>query len=451
MLQPEMRRLLKERAKGRKHSEATKLKIRETARATRGGVGAAKRAKKLPVPFTFPPEVVADLNDKVQRQLETSFKKMGDSERLMVREKRPMADETKAKLSAKIKELWSDPQYRTKVAEGIEQRAMRVSRARSRDQSRSPESSQADADPLLPLVSTKVKREPTTSARLKSPKRRARVKTSSCDSNDDNRDVAVFDEIDASEIFIDPESLEGITKEDLGIYGSHGPGRVDTGSSCNDPVMTDADSDDAKSRVVPDNALREHTDLLTSLANAGHAQHLDEPPYMDVSRNHGGFGGGLNAEVQAPNIDPLDVAHANDAGHAFARGTSVSGYRQDSDSARRGEVLDFFDDPAHPISSSATEPSPFVSVGSAVDEDRISPAASPNFDFSSGGEHLMAQNTGSGYVRDNLSLNYADENFGGLDIYNEAGTSFENALRAGPSVDFDRQSGQLAKNPGKGK
>lgn len=438
MLQPEMRRLLKERAKGRKHSEATKLKIRETARASRGSSSTARKPKKQPVPFTFPPEVVADLNDKVQHQLETSYK-LGDSERLMVREKRPMPDETKAKLSASIKKLWSDPDYRTKVAEGIEQRAQRLGKPSS--------DSQSDTDRSPSRAATRIKREFSAAVRSQSPRRRLRGRgaTLQLDISDDN-DI-VYNDDNAAEVFLDPASLDGITREDLGLHVPQEEGKVETGPGARHYTVNDREIDDIRSRLVPDSAMYDHHDLLTSLARASRSQHLSEPVYGEMTDVHPSF---EEMDFTPSHIDPLGRPESGNTAPEYPRDGPQPSYRGEWS---RSDGDRFFDESSGEFASPGHHESLFVPLGSAADDHSVPGSSDVNaeFQFQSGGEHIIGQTSGSGDGAEQLPLHYVDDNFEGLDIYDDGSTSLENALKSGQISDFGRHSGQFAKNQGKGK
>lgn len=221
MLKPEMRQILQQRARGRRHSEATKLKIRETARLTRGTAKSTMRpSKKTPVPYAFSPHVVKRLNDCIAKQIEHSFEQdtHGDGQRYIITEKRVMSKETRQKLSRRIKELWNDPDYRSRVASGVEERCKRL--AENKAQISDAETKSAEIEPAEVMEShSPTKRRPRRNAKKKDddteqakPARKQRVGKASANNAD---------------IVLDSDSLQGWTKEDLGIIGAHGAGLID--------------------------------------------------------------------------------------------------------------------------------------------------------------------------------------------------------------------------------
>lgn len=142
MSHPETRARLKNVATGRKHTPATKRKIASAcvrSRAVRAGPlgdgsdlsegerpivlgSAVYRAKRRThVPFDWGSETVITINQRIHnRATEDDFKglgehRVGDGERT----RRPMSAATRAKLSARIKELWADPEYRERVSSGV--------------------------------------------------------------------------------------------------------------------------------------------------------------------------------------------------------------------------------------------------------------------------------------------------------------------------------------------
>lgn len=142
MNHPDTRTRLKQVATGRKHTPATRRKIasacirsravRDTPQSDSESEGGERpiifgnrmhRTKKeAHVPFEWAPDTIATINERIHtRASATDFSMPGskglksNSERV----RRPMSAETRAKLSARIKELWADPDYRERVSVGV--------------------------------------------------------------------------------------------------------------------------------------------------------------------------------------------------------------------------------------------------------------------------------------------------------------------------------------------
>ena len=392
MLQPAMRRLLKERAKGRKHSEATKLKIRETARASRGGITAIRKQKRQPVPFSFPESVVADLNAKVQHQLEKSYT-LSESQHLVVREKRPMLEETKAKLSARIKELWSDPDYRNKVAEGIESRAQRVGRTTS--QPSSPRASRASSP--RPAKPKKEPRPP------KSPRRRSRPKPRKVAPKD--KKSAYHDDIDSSEIFLEPESLDGITKEDLGLFVPLSEGQINVTAAKEQAFAnTSAASPDA---LFSDISLQDPHGLFDSPAHAERALGCESSDVIDSFNDEHGCSK-LESEIAIKQPYLFDPALPNSSLEDLALPSTEAAYPYE---ATRPQFLGLLDMP----SPSGTVPiaalAPYPSVGQTVYPEWTSPEIQFNTDLAHFDEdQVMSHEVRATSVPDELFCRSVDSN-----------------------------------------
>lgn len=249
MLRPELRQILKQRAIGRRHSEETKLKIRHTARLVRGGMRPNKVPKRA-VPFAFGPTVIKNINRTIDEQMGKAYTMDDTTQKLLVQSKRPMSEQAKQKLSKRIKEMWSDPAYRSKVSTGIEAH-----------QKKRREEKGVNETGLDQLSAQFVQRASQRFLRTASPGKRARVskaKTWSAQatgvsnsiivqnklkqeiSNDkaDKNSIDIFDN-DNSDMILPASDLNGLTKEDLGLEGFHGEGLIPgyDDSSIND--MTD--------------------------------------------------------------------------------------------------------------------------------------------------------------------------------------------------------------------
>lgn len=227
MRRPEVREILKQRASGRKHTEETKLKIRRTSRLHRGSTQ-LRRKPKGPVPFMFSPETVQQINSEIDKDVQQIFVEGKPSPNYSFTMKKPMAESTKQKLRDRIKQLWKDPEYREKVSSGV---AARMKKARE-------ERGIFDDDDDSGDNGHSRKRSPKT---LSAPKKRGRParqrKTESKIVNrvddDEDGDLEYLDdeeeeefEDEGREIFLAPNELSGLTKEDLGLVGSHAAGPV---------------------------------------------------------------------------------------------------------------------------------------------------------------------------------------------------------------------------------
>lgn len=244
MLRPEMRQKLQARARGRKHSEATKLKIRQTSRLVRGaGCLIKRRQKKRPVPFVFHPDAVQQINQNVTMQIEASFARedAASSSKYLAQGKRIMSEQTKAKLSRRIKEMWDDPDYRTRVAMGVKERNTRLLSEKSvasSEQGQDGENSFPNFDPsdIDPASSSASSLVDTCEEKKKTTKKRARVRKPKVIPTTLYEDILREEEpysgksIVPRDIVLDVNELQGWTKEDLGIVGMHGAGRIDRGT-----------------------------------------------------------------------------------------------------------------------------------------------------------------------------------------------------------------------------
>lgn len=282
MLRPELREVLKQRALGRRHSEQTKLKIRHSARLLRAANGKAtssrSRQRKEPVPFVFDSVTVQNLNKRIHEQVEVQSPK--EEGQLSLSPKRPMSDATKKKLSEKIKQMWDDPSYRSRVTSGIEahmrklqesktcvpvedieddfldaKRRAAKKRVRSASKTRSSLSTLADSSLTSKALEERGEayKPPSLIEEAEEeirPTRRARGESEFLSMSND--------------------ALKGLTKEDLGIFGSHDegviPGFDDAGSEMNDsfnpnsgPSNGASGSGDVTSFSQKDNVHPSHT------------------------------------------------------------------------------------------------------------------------------------------------------------------------------------------------
>ncbi len=120
MKSPQVREKLRAQATGRKHSEETKRKIRNSSRFLHGNAsGAAPRRPRNPVPFRFSRDLVAALDSRITKRYREEFID-GPNGSHTGRLRRPMSESTKKKLSSRIKEMWTSPDYRERVLNGIE-------------------------------------------------------------------------------------------------------------------------------------------------------------------------------------------------------------------------------------------------------------------------------------------------------------------------------------------
>lgn len=366
-----------------------------------------RKPKKRPVPFVFDPETVAELNQRVQSALQEDFKPASDgTAKLVPKERRPMAEETKEKLSRRIKAMWADPGYRARVVDGIEQRARRMV------MSPSPERVTKAKEELVEVRATSNKKP------VKSPKRRARVKPDVVCYDEEEED---FEADSAAELFLGQDALLGFTKEDLGIFGSHVAGPVEVGSAANRskkvqeagashetlategaltassiPVssmeeLSNASSaqshgrsrtrsteggtvDTAPVDSVINKAQRERDDLLASLSEAGQLPSLENDAFIDLSDMQDELGTDeLSYELRNIPVDPLDPP--------------ASSARQELPNVDEGEEDDnfgFLESNINLLSGSGTDiGSTFVSLPPGGDDAVPSTIPTPDFDMSS--------------------------------------------------------------------
>lgn len=156
------RQLMKEASVGRRHTKATRMKIASSCARTYArkvaNIGpvepelplselverinirsnARSNRRKHVVPFDYSSNAVSDLSQVIHERMisYTSGEKASDADGQgmpaeFVRPKRVMPESTKAKLSKRIKELWSDKEYREKVAEGVAKRQLSNSGTRN--------------------------------------------------------------------------------------------------------------------------------------------------------------------------------------------------------------------------------------------------------------------------------------------------------------------------------
>lgn len=464
MLKPQMRQMLKERAKGRKHSEATKLKIRETARAARGFAKQKRKPKRTPVPFEFTPHVVAQLNERVQSTLDTEFQKASDDpDKLIVREKGPMPVKTREKLSQRIREMWNDPSYRMRVAEGIEQRQLRLACLNQESEPRK----------FGSLEKRRLERD---GFGGKSPKRRARTlkpmeqilrvtvntataETSNAIKNEEEpegdtlaQEMDGFEERDVDEVcdedndegdtyrarvngdtaFLDFGSLDGLSKEDLGIFGSHGAGKVESGIEGSLGQGEGEVEREGRSRSISGSSSKKETgdvwastdDLLKSLRDAGQLPPLDGEPFV------GSIPGGSSPfESVTPSLDTMDLREPGMGPYDHMR-------ERWND---RDDELGFLGVPVDLLSPSTADiSSPFFSVASTIEDDRITENRSDALDSKGGGD-LTGNSGGDDFLSDKFSLHFVDDNFGDLGIYDDVGQSLDPIVKSSFVVGRDDQ------------
>lgn len=120
MKAPNVREKLRQQATGRKHSDETKRKIRNASRIIHGRMAnLGVKKSRTPVPFKFSNDLVATLDSRISKRFDDEFMDAANYSPAG-RLRKPMSEETKKKLSARIKEMWSSPDYREKVLSGIE-------------------------------------------------------------------------------------------------------------------------------------------------------------------------------------------------------------------------------------------------------------------------------------------------------------------------------------------
>lgn len=154
MSRPEVRERLRELARQRTHSSKTKVKIAQTRLRSRvastlrkasiawrssSGMGeylevtkslrsVFRRTGRTPSPFQYPSEVITELNQRVMvRKDDMKDDDAKPKKPVNSLVKRSMPESTRAKLSARIKELWADPEYRLKVSKGVQMRMRETS------------------------------------------------------------------------------------------------------------------------------------------------------------------------------------------------------------------------------------------------------------------------------------------------------------------------------------
>lgn len=460
MLSPEMRERLKQRARGRRHSEATKLKIRETARASRGH--AKQRKKKNPAPFVFSPDVVAQLNERVQSELETQYKESPDHPgRYMVREKKAMPVETREKLSRRIKAMWMDPEYRSKVADGIEQRQIKLAKDRAENvdsltirakaerkakvRKEVASSPGVDGPKRRVRSASKQKQSPTPDAAVKQPPAPAKLEDES-EQEDDGEELT--EQVPEHDIVLDLNSLSGWTKEELGIFGSHDAGTVEThvgGSANGDDFDSKSQLSSQLGSTVPKDFGRrvdsmDAADLLRPLKDAGQIDPVN-PEAM-------GEGAGDGLTRLAAHFDPRHDAPFDSLELRNSNANQAAYGREDAAFAD-GDVDGFLDGPVDLMSTSAADvASPFLSIASEID--RLSSAPRDDFEFN-GDDNLLGVSGSSEFMSNKFSVNYPDETLGGLDMYDEMGQTFDTSPRSSPLFGLERPGGNLAQNSGKTK
>lgn len=131
MTSPDVRAKLRTNATGRRHTEETKRKIRNATRLRRmsdhDNSSVSKPRHRSPrsrrrtrVPFEYSHDLVAALDSRITSLYHTKLSEQSgfgaDS-----RVRRPMPEETKRKLSERLRKMWADdPEYRQRVHRGIE-------------------------------------------------------------------------------------------------------------------------------------------------------------------------------------------------------------------------------------------------------------------------------------------------------------------------------------------
>eukprot|EP00188_Purpureofilum_apyrenoidigerum_P002918 Plantae.Rhodophyta-Purpureofilum_apyrenoidigerum.ctg2967.p2 GENE.Plantae.Rhodophyta-Purpureofilum_apyrenoidigerum.ctg2967~~Plantae.Rhodophyta-Purpureofilum_apyrenoidigerum.ctg2967.p2 ORF type:complete len:500 (+),score=108.25 Plantae.Rhodophyta-Purpureofilum_apyrenoidigerum.ctg2967:179-1678(+) len=145
MLRPEMREKMRRLNVGRKHDMETKRKIKvkiqesNTLKAFRDGVKLKKGKPQFsmavskytsgPVPFEYSTSMKEKLNSYINVQLGdkgfiSKLNSMYEGESSAAqggthRQPRKLTDETRRKLSQRIREMWADPAYRERVVDGM--------------------------------------------------------------------------------------------------------------------------------------------------------------------------------------------------------------------------------------------------------------------------------------------------------------------------------------------
>ncbi|KAI0561556.1 Basic-leucine zipper [Gracilaria domingensis] len=145
--------------------------------------------------------------------IDASFPRaVDDDRRYVVRAGRALSDATKAKLSQRIKQMWADPQYRARVARGVEQRRQALAAARAEQYQLRPNC----ADASRPAAQHAAKR-----AKLEHSRRRKRVAEAPHAETPDHAQPP-----SERDILLRADDLDGITMQDLGITDAHQEGIV---------------------------------------------------------------------------------------------------------------------------------------------------------------------------------------------------------------------------------
>lgn len=236
MLRPELRQLLKLRARNRRHSEQTKLKIRRSSRLSRGNkTNTNTKQRKTPVPFQFDSDAVSTLNTSIDQQIEDAT--TAQVSRDTIATKPGMAEESKEKISRRIKELWNDPEYRAKVASGVEARMRRLREQglapakRQKKRSRTSGPTSDTNSPSSNPVSSNITDQNRASQHGNSFEKEVKSEVILMDDGFEGEEQVMGDEEEEEDsrpqdVTFTSEELRGWTKEDLGIFGSHGEGLI---------------------------------------------------------------------------------------------------------------------------------------------------------------------------------------------------------------------------------
>lgn len=236
MLRPELRQLLKLRARNRRHSEQTKLKIRRSSRLSRGNkTNTQTKQRKTPVPFQFDSDTIKNINGSIDQQIEdVTTAQVG---RETIATKPGMAEESKEKISRRIKELWNDPEYRAKVASGVEARMRRLREQglapakRQKKRTRTSAGVSASNTPFSNPDGSNVASENSLPQDNNSFQRDVKSEVVLMDEDLEADEGVRGDEEEEEhshrqDVTFTSEELRGWTKEDLGIFGSHGEGLI---------------------------------------------------------------------------------------------------------------------------------------------------------------------------------------------------------------------------------
>lgn len=248
--------MLRQRARGRRHSEQTKLKIRHTTRLVRGSARVNK-VRKQPVPFQLDERVVETINEDIQQQVDQTFRKEDD--KYTVTGKRVMSPEAKEKLSRRIKQMWGDPTYRSKVSSGVEARQKRLELEKEMESMHNQNDGEAkdedngavdNVEDEGTVAGSPSARSKLTRKRTRSSKRKEGPPASPEQTMYESLVRSALEETEIErgglltplatdedekerkrgktkrEILLSSSMLHGWTKEDLGIVGSHGEGMI---------------------------------------------------------------------------------------------------------------------------------------------------------------------------------------------------------------------------------